>query len=220
MFLYKLTNRKAGLSYIGATTRKRLNDRLGLHRHRANLGDRKSFLHVAIREHGWDAFEVTILAQPSSRKDLMMMERAAIAAANTFTPNGYNQTSGGDGQWNRPMTQKAKIAISNANSNRKPWNYWTKTGPMSDESRKKMSDARKGQRPWNVGIPHSDETKEKLKASAPKGSAQWQARPLEYMGVRYDCIREACRATGLSVMQIRYRLQTGRAKDLRQVKEN
>ncbi len=215
MYLYKLTNRKTGLAYIGATTRKRLEDRLALHRHRAELGERQSLLHVAIREDGWEQFDVLILAQPDNRVDLLAMERAAIAAANTMTPNGYNMTAGGDGQWGRPMTPKAKLAISQANSDRHPWNFGKKTGPMSLESRQKMSTARLGKTTWNKGVSPSLEVRAKMSASAPRGAKQWQARPLELDGVRYDCIRDACRATGLSVMQVRYRLQTGRAKDLR-----
>ncbi len=220
MFLYRLTNRKTGKSYIGATTRKRLNDRLALHRHRASAGDRTSVLHIAIRDDGWENFDVVVLAQPSTRGELLSMERVAIASANTMIPDGYNMTAGGDGQWKRPMTDKAKAAISAANSDRRPWNFGVKTGPMSEDSRRKMSESRKGKTTWNKGISPSSETRAKIAASSRHGASQWQARPLEYLGVRYDCITDACKATGLSMMQIRYRLQTGRAKDLRPHKEN
>lgn len=215
MFLYKLTNRQSGKSYIGATTRKRLEDRLSLHRHRADLGERQSLLHVAIREHGWESFDVVVLAEPTTRPELLAMEQAAIAAANTMAPCGYNMTAGGDGQWQRRMTEKAKAAIRAANSERKPWNFGMKTGPLSVETRQKMSDGRMGKATWNKGISPSAETRAKMSASQRHGGSHWQAHPLEYQGVTYDCIKDAADATGMSVMQIRYRLQTGRAKDLR-----
>ncbi len=215
MFLYKLTNRKTGLSYIGATPKKRLNDRLALHRHRADEGIRTSVLHEAIRTDGWDSFEVSILARPATFDDLMAMEQAAIAAANTLTPHGYNMTAGGIGQWKRAMTPKNKAAISAAHRDQKPWNFGLKTGPMSAEACAKMSEARMGRKAWNKGVPATAKHRALLVKVARRGGEHHSARPLEYEGVIYACVKDACAATGLTKSQMIYRLQTGRAKDLR-----
>ncbi len=215
MILYKLTNRKTGLSYIGATTKKRLNDRLALHRHRANLGERTSVLHEAIRQDGWASFDAEILARPSTFEELMAMETAAIAVDATMTPNGYNMTAGGLGQWSRPMTDKNKSAIIRSNSDRHPWNYGKKTGPMSQAVRQRMSESRKGRQPWNKGLAPSDLARSHQFAATPKRGDHPRARPIEYDGVTYACITDAAEATGLTKSQLNYRLQMGRAKDLR-----
>jgi hypothetical protein len=215
LILYKLMNRKTGLSYIGATTRKRLNDRLVLHRHRAAKGDRTSVLHQAIRDDGWEQFEVVELARPTSYQELLAMEVAAIAALGTLTPHGYNMTAGGIGQHLRAMTEKNKAAISRANRGKPTWNTGLKTGPLSAELRKRLSEARKGQRAWNKGIPQSEEAKAKMRLNQKRGGAHPKARPIEYEGVRYPCVRDACKATGLTMMQMRYRLLLGRAKDVK-----
>lgn len=48
------------------------------------------------------------------------------------------------------------------NSDYEPWNKGKKD-VYSDEMLKKMSEVKKGRIPWNLGIPHSDETKRKIK---------------------------------------------------------
>ena len=219
MILYKLTNRKTGLSYIGATTRPRLNDRLSLHRHRADEGVRTSVLHEAIRVDGWENFEAAILAQPATFDELMAMEQAAITTEGTLTPNGYNMTAGGVGQWLRPMTELAKRAISEANSGRHPWNFGKATGPMSDEARQKMSVARQGRTPWNKGVAMSATARANMSAGHHRRAGEhYRARPIEFEGVTYSCLKDACQATGLTKMQMQYRLQKGLAID-RRVKE-
>ncbi len=212
MILYKLTNNKTGFSYIGATTRKRLNDRLVLHRHRAAKGDRTSVLHQAIRDDGWEQFEVVELARPANYQELLAMEVAVIAALGTLTPHGYNMTAGGIGQHLRAMTEKNKAAISRANRGKPTWNTGLKTGPLSDATRQKLSDAHKGQRAWNKGVPHSAESRAKMSASQRKRGSHHQARPLDFDGVRYDCVKDACEALGLTRSQLAYRIQTGRAR--------
>jgi hypothetical protein len=42
-----------------------------------------------------------------------------------------------------------------------------------------------------------------------KGGNNSQATPIEFKGVIYPCISDAIRATGFSMMQIRYRLSKG-----------
>jgi group I intron endonuclease len=215
LILYKLTNRKTGLSYIGATTRKRLEDRLVLHRHRALKGDRTSVLHQSIQQDGWEQFDVVELARPETHDELMAMEIAVIAALGTLTPNGFNMTAGGIGQHLRKMTDKNKASISRANKGKPTWNTGKTLGPLPEETRRKISAANTGHRAWNLGLAHSDESKAQMSASQPKRGAHHSARPLMYDGVYYACVKDACEATGLTKSQMIYRLHTGRAQDVK-----
>lgn len=88
-----------------------------------------------------------------------------------------------------------------------------KMGPQSLEHRQKLSEARKGREAWNRGIAHTAETRAKMAASR-TGGKNWKARAIELNGVIYPSIMDAVRATGLSRMQVSYRLQTGRARYL------
>ena len=196
-------------------------------------------LHQAIKQDGWDVFDVCVLANPLSHETLMEMEKIMIAEHGTMAPNGYNMTRGGLGQYDRPMNAKAKQSISFANSGRKPWNAGKATGPLSYAHRQKLSKARRGKSSWNKGIPTKEETKARI-SDALTGRLAWNAGkktgptnltvegrrrmseakrgsrgpcivPVIADGVEYCSISEAARALGLTQMQMRYRLKTGRA---------
>ena len=86
-------------------------------------------------------------------------------------------------------------------------------GPLSAEHRQKLSETHKGHTTWNKGVPHTTETRAKMSASR-TGGKNWKARAIELNGVTYPSLMDAVRATGLSLMQVSYRLQTGRAQYL------
>lgn len=84
----------------------------------------------AIREHGWDAFEVSTLAHARSIDELMEMEKSAIILNRTMHPEGYNQLGGGGGWLDRPTT-----------TGRPAWN---KGIPHTDETKAKLTAAHLG----------------------------------------------------------------------------
>jgi len=86
-----------------------------------------------------------------------------------------------------------------------------KLGPLSEAHRQKLSALHKGQKAWNKGIPHREDTKAKMSASR-TGGKNWKARAIMLGGVEYPSMMDAVRATGLSLMQVSYRLKTGRAQ--------
>lgn len=57
-----------------------------------------NYFHKSIRKYGWDAFQWEILCECKSRDDMNEKEKFYIREYNTFAPNGYNSTLGGDGQ--------------------------------------------------------------------------------------------------------------------------
>ena len=87
-FIYKITNKVNGLSYIGQT-RKSVEFRWRQHKNSKDCYD----LHKAIREYGEDNFEITTLIE-CEVEELDKWEIYYIAKYNTFR-NGYNMTLGG-----------------------------------------------------------------------------------------------------------------------------
>ena len=88
--IYKVTCKPTGMAYVGQTVQG-LNKRMKQHR------EKRSYcrcLSEAIKEYGWDNFEVETLWEGNS-KLLSDMENKFIAEHNTMAPNGYNLREGG-----------------------------------------------------------------------------------------------------------------------------
>jgi group I intron endonuclease len=109
--------------------------------HACTVTPTKSIIKNAIKKYGRDKFKLEVLLQ-STQEYCYEMERKAIEAYNTLTPNGYNICTGG----------KGAIGIfgeANGMFGRK----------HSEETRDKM-------RQIALGRKASDETKEKMRESA------------------------------------------------------
>ena len=88
--IYKIYCKKTQLSYIGKTIQE-LKTRIKQHR------DKSSYcrcLSSAIKEYGWENFNVSTLWEGDNSK-LGEMERYYINKLNTLEPNGYNSREGG-----------------------------------------------------------------------------------------------------------------------------
>lgn len=111
-YLYQLTAPN-GKAYLGITNHAP-EQRWGGHLYSA-LKNSKLAIHCAIRKYGWDNFKKEVLVEGTFAyvKDL---EVKAIAVFNTFAPNGYNLTKGGDGITGVTFkhTDEAKAKISAA----------------------------------------------------------------------------------------------------------
>jgi len=91
MIIYKSTNKINGKCYIGQTV-KTLN-----HRKIGHLGSTSpSNFSNALRKYGSDAFKWEIIEECSSKEEMDEMEFHYIKQYNSFKPNGYNLTWGGD----------------------------------------------------------------------------------------------------------------------------
>ena len=91
--VYILTCTVTGLKYVGKTND--LDRRLTEHAYEAMNGDTPD-LHKAIREHGWDSFELSIHEENLSKSRAKLSEAYMIATLNTCNGPGYNMTTGGD----------------------------------------------------------------------------------------------------------------------------
>ncbi len=121
--VYKITNEKTGLVYVGQTIRT-LRRRFVCH---AN-GKTATPLREAIREYGRTSFSIEALEQcPLDVAD--EVERKWIAELNTIFPNGYNLQSGGNGS-GKVFHELTRERIKKS---------WTTRAPMTDDTKKRMS---------------------------------------------------------------------------------
>ena len=95
MYLYLLTNTVNGKQYVGITSRT-MPQRLAEHAGVAQRG-RSTIIAHAIAKHGIENFVMRVLAEVETWEELAAMERQAIQEYQTFMPQGYNMTLGGDG---------------------------------------------------------------------------------------------------------------------------
>ena len=157
-YLYRLTS-PSGKSYIGIA--KDYRRRWTIHRYRANRNEQGA-LYAAIRKYKWESFSSTILAI-GSFEYVKEREVKAIAAFDTYHPNGYNLTRGGDGATGRPTPKAVRDKIAAGNRGK----------VMTAASRKKLSMARKG---GTI----STEQRAQISATMKKVcNAQWRKRRAE-----------------------------------------
>ncbi|MDD5688504.1 MAG: NUMOD3 domain-containing DNA-binding protein [Elusimicrobia bacterium] len=175
--IYEITNLVTGKVYIGSAVnfvkRKRCHIstlQSGTHR---NDKLQKSF-----NKHGIDCFEFKLIVI-CSEKDLLMYEQLIIDYKNSVK-NGYNilPTAGNwygrkhseetkakmKAAWDarrlkpkKPVTEETKKKISQSKIGKK-------RKPFTEEAKKNMSISRIGNKN-RLGIPHTNETKEKMRAT-------------------------------------------------------
>lgn len=180
--LYKITNTINGKGYIGLT-RGSLARRWRAHKNRAKHSKRNSALHCAIRKYGEENFTVEEVTLAYSVREAAAIERGLISAHGTFSPNGYNLTTGGDVAPNFRKSAETRQKIRE--SRKSPaavaamarLHDHLRGKPLSEETRAKISAALTGKK-------LSDETRAKLsavrtgKAKAPH-SAEFKRRMKE-----------------------------------------
>lgn len=88
MIIYKITNKKNGMCYIGETS-KSLARRKSQHIYEAMKRGLNDKLHKAIREDGKENFTFEVIAKAPNYRTLTKMERNLIMKHDSIT-NGYN----------------------------------------------------------------------------------------------------------------------------------
>jgi group I intron endonuclease len=141
--VYKHTS-PSGKVYIGITSRKNPNVRWANgHGYSSN----KHF-YSAIQKYGWDNIKHEILITGLTEDEAKAKEKELIAYYDCMSPNGYNQTEGGEGckGWKMSDEQKEKIA-------------------RALKGRKRPQEIREFLRKRQLGKTHTKESKEKMSQS-------------------------------------------------------
>jgi group I intron endonuclease len=158
MLIYRAVNTVNGKSYIGKTE-KTLKVRRDLHIAAAKQQSQFAF-HRAIAKYGIDAFEWHVLETCDSFKKLNDKEKDYIKLYESFGPNGYNMTAGGEGQCGWNPSAETRALWSKQRKGKSPWNKGIKTYqyiPVTEEQKEinqqlanqKRSESLKGREPWN-----------------------------------------------------------------------
>lgn len=196
-FIYKISNRITGQSYIGKTTRT-LNERFDDHIRNSKTG--KTYLYSAMRKYGKDNFELS-LVEECENEQVDCRERYWINELNTRAPNGYNMSAGGTGGDNAdsPNFVSSMKDYHSAKPKEEYATFGFKGKSHSDETKQKQSAKRKQ---------HWDSlTDDQLKirrngVSGNKngmfGKVPRNAVKIEYKGVEYNSLAEAARILRMS----------------------
>lgn len=170
MFIYLLRNKINGKCYVGQTT-KDVNERLRGHRNKATCKTPGRLpITLAIRKHGWSAFDKFVLETCDTVEALDAAERYWITHYDCLAPQGYNLESGGgkaireihpetrrklsEASRGRTMSEEAKLAIGNARRGH------VKT-EEEREFRSRLMKERGVKPPSRAGSTNSDEQKAK-----------------------------------------------------------
>lgn len=155
-YIYRITNKINGKTYIGKHKYKKLNDDYmgsGVHLRRAQ------------KKYGMENFEKKVLVFNISKLEhVNLLEKTFIAAEREKVgrENCYNKSDGGDGgalrkgktPWNKgkQMSDEMKKKLSES----------TKGKRLSEETKQKMSEAKKGHPGYWLGKHHTEEQKKKI----------------------------------------------------------
>ena len=158
-YIYRITNKVNGKTYIGQHKYKMLND--------SYMGSGKR-LWEAYRKYGIENFEKQILVfNISKREHTDLLEKTFITSEREKVgiKNCYNLADGGNGG---NLGEDVNKKISESHKGKTPWNKGKHCKPLTEEHRRKISEALKGIK----GRPLSEEHRKKL-SEAHKGKPTW-----------------------------------------------
>ena len=137
-----------GKKYIGQTDneKRRKYEHLSYY----NKKTRENKFYRAVRKYGWENFIYGIIENVNI-EDLDYKEIFFIEFYDTYN-NGYNSSLGG----------KTTRGYKHTNETKKLLREMKLGSKHSNETKQKMSKDRKGRIPWNVGIPLTEEVKQKI----------------------------------------------------------
>ena len=131
--IYRIINKIDGKSYIGQYCKDNPKQRFTNHKSRARKEDSTEYLYRAIRKHGIENFDFKLICV-CDNNTLNELEIQYIKEFDTFGPNGYNMTVGGQGIKNYKHTPETIERLRITSTGKFP----------NDETRKRISDGLMG----------------------------------------------------------------------------
>ena len=156
--VYVHTNKINGHRYVGCT-KLDIESRWKRHLKSARTGSECAF-HRAIRKYGPDAFEHEVIEVLSTQSGAFLAEKLWIEQFGSVVPNGYNLSTGGEGNPGLRHTDETRARMSESHRG----NHSRLGIKHTEETRAKMSESRTGSLNHMTGKHHTEEAKEKLRA--------------------------------------------------------
>jgi len=148
IYMYTLDN---GKRYIGQTVNRLMERHWG---HMSDSGN--CIVDKALAKHDFILEVIDYLPE----NELDYAESYYIKYFNTFTPNGYNFTTGGNSK--KHVSEETLRKMSECRKGPKHHGYGV---PLSDEHKRKISESNSGEKHYNWGRHWSDESKAKMRSS-------------------------------------------------------
>ena len=161
--IYIITNILTAKQYVGITNN--LKRRWYVH----SKAEGETYLYRAIRKYGLENFIFTHIADAFNSESAKQIEVMLIAEHNTFTPNGYNGTFGGDGTFGYTHSEESKT--KSRESNKKAWSDVALRKSLGEKisfAKKGKPSIRKGLPSGRKGIKHTAEHAFNIKAALNK----------------------------------------------------
>lgn len=159
MLIYRAVNKINGKSYIGKTE-KSLDTRRDWHVASVKQNSKFAF-HRALAKYGIESFEWHVIDTADNLSELNSKEQQYIELYESFGPNGYNMTAGGEGQTGWVPSAETRELWSRQRKGKPSWRAGTAKpkivkSPEEKEKTKllanqKRSATLKGRVPWNAG---------------------------------------------------------------------
>lgn len=182
MFVYLVHNHFNDRKYVGITSTS-IEQRWKSHCYDAFDRKSKYPLHRALRKHGIESFELSVLSEVTSWEIACELEKKFIVDFQSHVSMfGYNQTWGGDGVTAWHHTDDAKAAIQSAHKGTK----------RSIVTRKRISKSLTGKRTREkhhlFGVGHSKESKKKMSMTRQGMPQPWKRKKVEQLNEKGDVI--------------------------------
>lgn len=200
MYIYKITNSVNTKVYVGQSVSKP-STRWAQHKHASKRRQDRP-LYRDMRSLGIDKFSMTVLEYiplDSTAEFLNEREKFWIKELQSFSPTGYNLTTGGDGKFYLSAETKARIGVSNSGrvktEDEKKRISQSLMGNTNKKGKKVDPDKIDNIRRSIIGRKHSEETKLKM-SLATRGAKAYNSKPVQCIetGVIYESSGEAGRA--------------------------
>jgi len=166
MFIYQIENKINHKIYIGMTKEDDINTRLIKHIKRSKYNENRP-LYSAFKKYGVNNFEISIIETCKTIEEMCEREKYWIKKLNSFVPNGYNISIGGEGGDTYTYNPNKSEILKKISQKISGENHYLFGKHLPEETRKKISDKHKGLLSGNkngmFGKKHSEESIEKMR---------------------------------------------------------